>query len=129
MVTAAPATSSAGAVSAAGEALPRLPPRVARHWIGQAPTWAAAAASAGNRLFTPGCAAIASMLVPAPMTRPRSLSLMPVEPDPRQVHQHVGAPATVAQLHHQVGPSGDRPRPGSLGQQLERLRERGGAQD
>ena len=66
--TTAPWTRSAGAVSAAGDALHRFPASVARFRICTEPTTAAASASAATSRRITGCAAISVIVVVAPMT-------------------------------------------------------------
>src|SRR5215218_1221314 len=70
--TTARCTRSAGAVSAAGDALHRLPASVARFRIWTEPTTAAASASAARSRRITGCAAISVIVVVAPMTSPPS---------------------------------------------------------
>ena len=62
----APYTSSAGAVSAAGDALQMLPARVARFRICTDPTTSAASASAANRVRIVASSAMSVITVPRP---------------------------------------------------------------
>src|SRR5262249_37520174 len=69
-VARAPAAMRAGTLSAAGEPLHRLPPRVARPWIWVEPTRFAASTTPGHTCRSRGCSLSSAPVPAAPMRQP-----------------------------------------------------------
>ena len=76
----APAAYSAGTLSAAGEALHRLPASEQRPWICVEPIRSSASTTPGQALFMPACSSTTAPGVAAPTTKPPPSSRMPMMP-------------------------------------------------
>jgi len=78
MTHVAPAATSAGTLSAAGDALHRLPPRLARPWICVEPISVAASTTPGQARANSMCSPITAQGVAAPITNPPDSTRIPV---------------------------------------------------
>ena len=76
MVTVAPAATSAGTLSAAGEALHRLPPADARPWICLEPIRLMASTTPGQAFFSAACSPISAPETAAPIRKTPAFSSM-----------------------------------------------------
>ena len=122
----APAAISAGTLSAAGEALHRLPPMVARPWTWVEPISLAASTTPGQAFLSAACSPSSAPVTAAPMRKPPSSaviwrsSAMPLMSTSERGLDQVGL-----HLHQQVGAAGEHARIAAfLGEQRDRLVER-----
>ena len=122
----APAAISAGTLSAAGEALHRLPPMVARPWTWVEPISLAASTTPGQTDLSLGCSLSSAPVTAAPMRKPPPSSLIWRSlGDALDVDQQLGLEHVGPHLHQQIGAAGQHPRVASLlGEQRDRLVER-----
>ena len=110
-VATAPAAMSAGTLSAAGEPLHRLPPRVARPWTWVEPMRLAASTTPGHTCLSRGCSLSSAPVTAAPIA-PAALLLgdRPGLGDLLDVDDQLGVDDVGAHLDQQVGAPGQHPR-------------------
>ena len=128
-VATAPAAMSAGTLSAAGEPLHRLPPRVARPWTWVEPMRLAASITPGQTCLSRGCSLSSAPVTAAPIA-PAALFLgdraglgdlldvddqLGIDDVGAHLDQQVGAPGQHPRLARAPPPAGRPPRPTDSG--------------